>query len=160
GDTCDSLSALFSTQIQSLNPGLSCSDGPRPGQLLCVDFNHTWLELGKTHLECDHYVQITPAATATTSTTTPGLRPPKSKSQGGKGSQGAPMTEPIPQPPPPPLPLANYSSQGALVTVLRGPQSCQQLWRAFGIASPTRFFQMNPGLSCDALLPYNPCRAT
>ncbi|CAI5482863.1 unnamed protein product, partial [Closterium sp. Yama58-4] len=41
GDTCDSLNALFSTQIQPLNPALTCSDGPRPGQLLCVDANQT-----------------------------------------------------------------------------------------------------------------------
>ncbi|CAI5984057.1 unnamed protein product [Closterium sp. NIES-65] len=33
GDTCDSLNALFSTQIQPLNPALTCSDGPRPGQV-------------------------------------------------------------------------------------------------------------------------------
>ncbi|CAI6008656.1 unnamed protein product [Closterium sp. NIES-65] len=169
GDTCDSLNALFSTQIQPLNPALSCSDGPRPGQLLCVDFNHTWLELGKTHLECNHYAQITPTATTTPSPPTPaGIQPPKSK------SQGAAMTEPILQPPPlvanyasqgmlvtergpqPPPLLANYTSQGVLVTVLQGPQSCQQLWRAFAISSPTRFFQMNPGVSCDSLLPHSP----
>ncbi|CAI5532768.1 unnamed protein product, partial [Closterium sp. Naga37s-1] len=124
GDTCDSLNALFSTQIQPLNPALTCSDGPRPGQLLCVNFNQTWLELGKTRLPCDLLAQITPTAAT-----------------------------PSPQPPPP---LANYTSDGALVTVLQGPQTCQQLWRAFAIASPTRFFQMNPGLSCDALLPYSP----
>ncbi|CAI5482865.1 unnamed protein product [Closterium sp. Yama58-4] len=41
GDTCDSLNALFSTQIQPLNPALTCSDGPRPGQLLCIAFNQT-----------------------------------------------------------------------------------------------------------------------
>ncbi|CAI5485439.1 unnamed protein product [Closterium sp. Naga37s-1] len=169
GDTCDSLNALFSTQIQPLNPALSCSDGPRPGQLLCVDFNQTWLELGKTHLECNHYAQITPTATTTPSPPTPaGIQPPKSK------SQGAAMTEPILQPPPlvanyasqgmlvtergpqPPPLLANYTSQGVLVTVLQGPQSCQQLWRAFAISSPTRFFQMNPGVSCDSLLPHSP----
>ncbi|CAI5940752.1 unnamed protein product [Closterium sp. NIES-65] len=41
GDTCDSLNALFSTQIQPLNPALTCSDGPRPGQKReCV---HTFL---------------------------------------------------------------------------------------------------------------------
>ncbi|CAI5484204.1 unnamed protein product, partial [Closterium sp. Yama58-4] len=120
GDTCDSLSALFSTQIQPLNPALTCSDGPRPGQvsigadgcrwvqLLCVDFNHT---------------------------------------------QGMLVSEWSPQPPPR---LASYTTDGALVTVLQGPQTCQQLWRAFAIASPTRFFQMNPGLSCDELLPYSP----
>ncbi|CAI7852198.1 unnamed protein product [Closterium sp. NIES-53] len=33
GDSCDSLNALFSTRLQSLNPALSCSDGPRPGQV-------------------------------------------------------------------------------------------------------------------------------
>ncbi|CAI6004061.1 unnamed protein product [Closterium sp. NIES-65] len=126
GDTCDSLNALFSTQIQPLNPALSCSDGPRPSQLLCVDFNQTWLEQGKTRVPCDLLAQITPTATGAT-----------------------------PSPPPPP-PLANYTSDGALVTVVQGPQSCQQLWRAFAIASPTRFFQMNPGLSCDSLLPHSP----
>ncbi|CAI5501409.1 unnamed protein product [Closterium sp. Naga37s-1] len=124
GDTCDSINALFSTQIQPLNPSLSCSDGPRLGQLLCVDFNQTWLELGNTRLTCNLFAQITPTAAT-----------------------------PSPQPPPP---LANYTSQGVLVTVLQGPQTCQQLWRAFGIASPTRFFQMNPGLSCDSLLPHSP----
>ncbi|CAI6008698.1 unnamed protein product, partial [Closterium sp. NIES-65] len=134
GDTCDSLNALFSTQVQPLNPALTCSDGPRPGQLLCVDFNQTWLEEGKTRISCKLQAQITPAVTQT-----------------------APTPSPSPQPPPPP-PLANYTSLGVPVTVLQGPQSCQQLWQAFAIDSPTRFFQMNPGLSCDALLPYSPMR--
>ncbi|CAI7932166.1 unnamed protein product [Closterium sp. NIES-54] len=65
-------------------------------------------------------------------------------------------TPPSPQPPPPPPTLANYTILGVPVTVLPGPQSCQQLWRAFGVASPSRFFRMNQGLSCDALLPYSP----
>ncbi|CAI7794652.1 unnamed protein product [Closterium sp. NIES-54] len=121
GDSCDSINALFSTRIQSLNPALSCSDGPRPGQLLCVDFNRTWLELEKTRVACQVSAQITPAITTAT-----------------------------------PPPLVDYMNQGVLVKVLQGPQSCQQLWRAFGVSSPTRFFQMNPGLSCDSLLPYSP----
>ncbi|CAI5956510.1 unnamed protein product [Closterium sp. NIES-65] len=133
GDTCDSLNALFSTQIQPLNPALTCSDGPRPGQLLCVSLNQTWLEEGMTRISCKLQAQITPAVTQT-----------------------PPTTSPSPQPPPPPPPLANYTSVGVLVTVLQGPQTCQQLWRAFAIASPTRFFQMNPGLSCDSLLPHSP----
>ncbi|CAI5482557.1 unnamed protein product [Closterium sp. Yama58-4] len=132
GDTCDSLNALFSTRIQPLNPALSCSDGPRPGQLLCVGFNRTWLDLEKTRVACQVSVQLTPAIT-----TTPATPPPS---------------------PQPPALLVDYIYQGALVKVLQGPQSCQQLWRAFGIASPTRFFQMNPGLSCDSLLPYSPLR--
>ncbi|CAI5520935.1 unnamed protein product, partial [Closterium sp. Naga37s-1] len=133
GDSCDFLNALFSTHIQSLNPALSCSDGPRPGQLLCVDFNRTWLELAKTRVACQVFAQITPAIT-----TTPATPPPS------------------PQPPPP---LVEYMDQGVTMKVLQGAQSCQQLWRAFGVDSPTRFFQMNPGLSCDSLLPYSPTQA-
>ncbi|CAI6008687.1 unnamed protein product [Closterium sp. NIES-65] len=133
GDTCDSLNALFSSQILPLNPALTCSDGPRPGQLLCVSLNQTWLEEGMTRISCKLQAQITPAMTPT-----------------------PPSTSPSPQPPPPPPPVANYTSLGVPVTVLQGPQTCQQLWRAFAIASPTRFFQMNPGLSCDSLLPHSP----
>ncbi|CAI7842313.1 unnamed protein product, partial [Closterium sp. NIES-53] len=92
-----------------------------PSQLLCVDFNRTWLELEKTRVACQVSAQITPAITTAT-----------------------------------PPPLVDYMNQGVLVKVLQGPQSCQQLWRAFGVSSPTRFFQMNPGLSCDSLLPYSP----
>ncbi|CAI5984046.1 unnamed protein product, partial [Closterium sp. NIES-65] len=133
GDMCDSLNALFSTQIQPINPALTCSDGPRPGQLLCVNSNQTWLEEGRTRISCKLQAQITPAVTPTPS-----------------------PTPPSPQPPLPPPPPANYTILGVPVTVLPGPQSCQQLWRAFGVASPSRFFQMNQGLSCDALLPYSP----
>ncbi|CAI7814610.1 unnamed protein product, partial [Closterium sp. NIES-54] len=101
--------------------------------LLCVDSNQTWLEEGRTRISCKLHAQITPAVTPTPS-----------------------PTPPSPQPPPPPPTLANYTILGVPVTVLPGPQSCQQLWRAFGVASPSRFFRMNQGLSCDALLPYSP----
>ncbi|GJP33181.1 hypothetical protein CLOM_g17742 [Closterium sp. NIES-68] len=121
GDTCDSINALFSTQIEPLNPALSCSDGPRHGQLLCIDFDQAWLDTGKVNVNCDHYAYITPT-----------LTPP--------GAQ-----QPFP-----------YSSGGALISVLPSPQSCQALWQTFSIASPTRFFQLNPGFSCDSLLPYSP----
>ncbi|CAI7840301.1 unnamed protein product [Closterium sp. NIES-53] len=92
GDTCDSLNALFSTQIQPINPALTCSDGPRPGQLLCVDSNQTWLEEGRTRISCKLHAQITPAVTPTPS-----------------------PTPPSPQPPPPPPTLANYTILGPLV---------------------------------------------
>ncbi|CAI5978731.1 unnamed protein product [Closterium sp. NIES-65] len=247
GDTCDSLNALFSTQIQPLNPALTCSDGPRPGQilrngsvfthsyslslptppfssissfssplppsprflhtfisplspifllslsppsppfaslspfllplplsppslpfsplsplspslpfsslppsqLLCVAFNQTWLGEDKTRISCKLQAQITPAVSTTTPSTAlnhPRVLPPPSfpaplrqlqpdVARGGKNPH-------IMQAPGP-----NHPSR---------PQSCQQLWRAFGVASPSRFFQMNQGLSCDALLPYSP----
>ncbi|CAI5485417.1 unnamed protein product [Closterium sp. Naga37s-1] len=46
GDTCDSLNALFSTQIQPLNPALTCSaDGPRPGQVSIGAGGCRWLQV-------------------------------------------------------------------------------------------------------------------
>ncbi len=44
GDTCQGLAGRYGTgveEIQALNPGLNCSGGLRPGQLLCVTANAT-----------------------------------------------------------------------------------------------------------------------
>ncbi|CAI6008695.1 unnamed protein product [Closterium sp. NIES-65] len=45
GDTCDSLNALFSTQILPLNPALTCSDGPRPGQVSIGAGGCKWVQV-------------------------------------------------------------------------------------------------------------------
>ncbi|CAI5979396.1 unnamed protein product [Closterium sp. NIES-65] len=121
GDTCDSINALFNTQIEPLNPALSCSDGPRHGQLLCVAFDQEWYDQGNTNVKCNHYARITPAT-------------PSSSLQ-----QTAP-----------------YTVESVLISELESPQTCQGLWQAFSLASPTRFFQLNPGLPCDSLLPDSP----
>ncbi|CAI5485445.1 unnamed protein product, partial [Closterium sp. Naga37s-1] len=121
GDTCDSINALFDTQIEPLNPALSCSDGPRHGQLLCVTFDQQWYDAGKISTKCTHYTHISPA-------------PPSSSRQ-----QTAPFTV-----------------DDALISELESPQTCQGLWQAFSLASPARFFQLNPGLPCDSLLPDSP----
>ncbi|CAI7922875.1 unnamed protein product, partial [Closterium sp. NIES-53] len=49
-----------------------------------------------------------------------------------------------------------WAGEDALISEVESPQTCQGLWQAFSLASPTRFFQLNPAFPCDSLLPDRP----